>query len=182
VRPSREFYDYVMAYPLPATDNGGDGDGGGGNGHEIGEEKAAPVGEREYMTRKPDGGMRVEGYWASSPDPTQDEYAGAYPWPVAQSRPWKGEAAFLAKLRAMEAEAAAPKPPRFRKVMRGLHVESSRGRALSRFEPEKTVGSRSYGDYDADLEWTEALGDYYVANFHVQPSREFIDYVMDYRL
>jgi hypothetical protein len=176
VRPTREFYDYVLTYPLPAG-------GSGGETEAVEEKKEKNLGEREYMARKPDGGARVEGYWASSPDPAQDDYDGAYPWPVAQSHPWKGEAAFLVKLRAMEAEATKPKKSSVLKVMRGLHVEASRGRAPSRLEPQKMVGNRSYVDYDAGgLEWTEALGDYYVANFHVQPSREFIDYVMAYRL
>jgi hypothetical protein len=123
----------------------------------------------------PESGVRFEGFWASSEDPMKDEYKGVYPWPVKHTRAFSGEAEFLEKLRRIE---AAAREAGYQGTV--LRYSKSRGYAPSRFTG-KDVGSGTYTDVAANIEWPEGYSSYYVEQNHVRPSLEFWSYVMDYR-
>jgi hypothetical protein len=136
--------------------------------------------QREKMTVDPVTGRRYEGYWASSKSVANDIYKGAYPWPVAHARPFPQQARFLKKLRKMEVEATANYDAN--PDVSPLSLSVYRGQALSRFDPSKAVGASAYEDSVENIEWTSALSSYYYPLYNVRPSKEFVDYVMHYKL
>ena len=140
--------------------------------------------DRDAMWRDPDSDDRFEGMWRSHEVLDPDAYnAYEYPWPIAHLSAFKGEAAFLAKLRAMEKKARenADADP---EASAGLTVIVHRGKSKceSVLDPEESVGNNEYRDADAGVYWSESLSAYYVPRYHVRPSREFFDYVMQYPL
>ena len=126
--------------------------------------KTGLVFDREKMSANPQSqGKKVEGYWASSRDKKEDMYKGKFPWPKANKTAWPGEAAFLAKLYALQDQ------PRIRKV-------GYRGISHSRLDGSP-VGNSEYQDDENKIAWPQGFGEHYVAKFHVKPSREFYNYV-----
>jgi len=114
---------------------------------------------------------KVEGYWASHPDPSKDRYHGRYPWPEANSQPWPGQVEFsdiLAKI-----EKILEKSPE--------GIIQYKGLSMSRFEPNRCVGSREFKWVDSEtkevIRWPKAFRIYYVDQFNVKPSEEFYKFI-----
>lgn len=110
----------------------------------------------------------AEGYWAESKDPHEDEYRGKYPWPISHKQPWKGESEFLNRLIQIQND--------------NKHVKTLgfRGLAPSRLE-HRLLGAKEFRHIPSGIRWTDVFGDYYVKKFHVIPSRQFYEFVMNYR-
>ncbi len=136
---------------------------------------------RKKMIRDRHKNEKVEGYWASNQDPSKDYYHGIYPWPEANPQPWTGQIAFSAKLEKIE---NVLKKSRVTTGCKKSGIIGYRGMSISRFEPDKYVGSREFKYVDSETEevirWPEAFRPYYVDKFNVKPSEEFHEFVMNY--
>jgi len=130
----------------------------------------------------------VEGYWAYSADPAQDDYKGKYPFPIPHKKPWLSKDDFVKKLRKIQGEALTKTIPQYLEAKRNnfeffprIIYVSYRGHAPSRLEPGvNTEGGGEYIDTNNNISWTVAFLPYYVEKFNVKPSREFYHYVMNY--
>lgn len=116
---------------------------------------------------------RIEGYWATDKDPTQDRYKGKYPWPTVHEKPWSGKQAFLERLHQIE---------KLKDIKNScIGWQLYRGVSWSRVD-FTWIGCGEYKDYRERITWPEAYSSHYIDKYNVKPSREFYDYVMSFPL
>lgn len=121
----------------------------------------------------------VEGYWSRYKEAKTDDYRNKYPFPVPHKHKWPGEDAFITKLEKIEnyAEAIQKK----RKPHPDISIKSYRGYAPSRLD-NSLVGSTEFVDRDSKVAWTAGFLSHYVKQYHVIPSQQFYEYVMNLKL
>ncbi len=119
------------------------------------------------------GEWKIEGYWKqrnfsktlNSKDAfvksQYDEYKCHIP--VKHPTLWPGKEEFVEKLQ---------------KLQKVVNMTGYDGQSYSRFEKDKTLGSREYADYEAMIMWPGDYLEHYIEKHNVLPSKEFYDYVM----
>ncbi len=104
---------------------------------------------------------RVEGYWKNETFPE-------LPLPKAHKNAWPGKKVFLTKLLAVQDHS-------------GIEKIGYRGLSTSRID-NKSVGSHEYFDPKNMITWPSAVSGHYIGKYNVIPSKEFYEYIMNYRL
>eukprot|EP00754_Rhynchopus_humris_P040443 Rhum_TRINITY_DN23484_c0_g1::Rhum_TRINITY_DN23484_c0_g1_i1::g.178091::m.178091 len=89
--------------------------------------------------------------------------------PVPHDKPWCGKAAFVRRLREVEALAGVEGS--------GVTSQTQRGLAQSRLDDE-WLGNVEFHDTQEKVCWTGDLREHYVGKHNVVPSRAFVDYVV----
>jgi len=117
--------------------------------------------------------FRVEGYYATSVRDKKKK--SPYPFPKRHDTPWEGEASFLEKLHSIQQSAIEGDYDDYTGIMKIQFL----GWSMDRFEPTRKNGDVEYQDHVNKVKWPEGFA-YYVKTYHVQPSKEFYDYVVQY--
>jgi len=112
---------------------------------------------------------RVEGYWATHPDPIQDEYKGKYPFPIANAEPWLGQKEFITKLKKIEDYCKS------RDWMR-LYWGNSQSRLDATM-----LGSIEF-TWQSAWRWPCDLRSHYIERFNVKVSDAFYEWVTNLQI
>ncbi len=126
-------------------------------------------------------GLRVEGYWATSPDFFKDIHKARYPFPQKNDSSWPGQQEFLDKLSRIESEQGKGRIEK--KAWRATASKEEdrwRSKFHSRFDEAKELSLGEFFDKNKKVGWTADFGGYYVKEYNVKPSRDFYHYVMEY--
>jgi hypothetical protein len=128
-------------------------------------------------------GTKAEGYWRDQ-ELNDQSFQKDFPWPKIHETPWTGKQEFLDKLAKMEKLANENiydyETDRYKKP-NSLYCKGYRGHSISRID-QSGLGSHEFVDPKKNIVWTDALRRHYVGKYNVIPSKEFYDYVMNYKL
>jgi hypothetical protein len=114
-----------------------------------------------------DIGKRMEGYWATTQ--AESEKPGAFPWPIAHTKPFPNEAFFIERLTMLQND-------------KTLFPYGANGGALG-FSPcrccdKNSNGSSEYGIAKDNFYWPQGYL-HYIKDHHVMPSQEFYNFVIE---
>ncbi len=119
------------------------------------------------------GEWKVEGYWKtanwhkSGNSQFYEKYDSDFQIPTRHDKKWPGQDEFVKKLRLIQDK---------------IRCNCYNGFSHSRFEKDKYLGSTEYWDEKNLVKWPGDYLDHYIVEHNVVPSKEFYEFITNYKL